>query len=294
MQHTDREAHVIHRLVQWADSQELVRAMLLTSSRANDRAPVDILSDYDVILVVSKVRPFANDETWLHDFGKVLVLFRDKGQMYGLRRHSRLVLYEDGTKIDYTVWPVALLRRVLDEPRLPDALDVGYRVLVDKDNLAHGLKPPTYTAHIPKQPTEKEFQALVEEFWWETIYVAKNLWRDELIQAKYNLDFVMKFQLLRPLLEWRIEIDHNWSLKPGAVGRGLKKLLPSKTWSEFAHTYVGENIDENWDALFKTTALFRRVALEVGDALGYTYPYDLDNRVTSYLQSIKSLELEDL
>jgi aminoglycoside 6-adenylyltransferase len=71
------------------------------------------------------------------------------------------------------------------------------------------------------------------------------------------------------LLEWRIEIDHNWSWKPGAVGRGLKKYLDSRTWGEFANTYVGEDIDENWDALFKTTALCRRIALEVGEAPGY-------------------------
>ena len=285
-----RAADVIHRLVQWADSQPLVRTMVLTSSRANDRAPIDILSDYDVILVVSEIRPFSHDESWLHDFGKVLVLFRDKGQLYGLRTHNRLVLYEDGTKIDYTVWPIALLRRIRDEPRLPNVLDVGYRVLLDKDDLAHGLKPPTYTAHIPERPTEKEFQALVEEFWWETVYVAKNLWRDELIHAKYNLDFVMKWQLLRRLLEWRIEVDHNWSWKPGVAGRGLKKLLDSETWGELASTYVGEDLEENWDALFKTTGLFRRIAIEVGDALGYGYLDDLDEQVTSYLQSIRSLE----
>lgn len=205
-------------------------------------------------------------------------------------RYNRLVLYEDGTKIDYIIWSLALLQRVLDTPRLPDVLDHGYQVLVDKDHLAHGLKPPTYTAYIPKKPTEKEYSALVEEFWWETSYVAKNLWRDELVHAKYNLDFVMKFELLRRLLEWRIEIDHNWSWKPGAVGRGLKKHLDSRTWGELANTYVGADIDENWDALFKTTAPFRRIALEVGNALGYHYPYELDERVTSYLQSTRNLE----
>jgi aminoglycoside 6-adenylyltransferase len=290
MKDVSGEVDVIERLVQWANSQPLVRAMLLESSRASDHAPIDILSDYDVLLVVSDIRSFSQHETWLQDFGKILVLFRDKGQMCGLTNYYRLVLYEDGTKVDYIVWPVALLQRILDEPRLPDVLDHGYQVLVDKDHLASGLKPPTYTAHIPKRPTEKEYRSLVEEFWWETIYVAKNLWRDELIQAKYNLDFVMKFQMLRRLLEWRIEIDHNWSWKPGAFGRGVKKLLDSRTWGEFASTYVGEDIDENWDALFKTTALFRRIAIEVGDALGYSYPYDLDERVTSYLQSIRNVE----
>jgi len=84
--------------------------------------------------------------------------------MYGMRRQHRLVLYEDGTKIDYTVWPVALLRRILNEPGLPDVLDVGYRILVDKDHLAHELKPPTYTAHIPAKPTENEGKKRYDPF----------------------------------------------------------------------------------------------------------------------------------
>jgi len=280
---------VIGRLVQWAENQPRVRAMVLESSRASDRSSVDILSDYDILLVVGDTRPFSRDETWLHDFGKILVLFRDKGRTHELTTCNRLVLYEDGTKIDYIVWPVALLQRVLGAPRLPDLLDQGYQVLVDKDGLASRLKPPTHTAYIPKKPTEKEYAALVEEFWWETIYVAKNLWRDDLVHAKYNLDFVMKFELLRRLLEWRIELDHNWSWKPGAGGGGLKKNLDARTWGELASTYVGASMDENWDALFQTTALFSRSALEVSKALGYRYPYELEERVTSYLQRIRNL-----
>ncbi len=287
---TVREVDVIKRLVRWANGQPLVRAMLLESSRANERAPIDILSDYDVLLVVSDTKPFSQHETWLRDFGNILVTFRDKGQMHGHKTYNRLVLYEDGTKIDYIVWPTALLQRILEEPRLPDLLDHGYRVLVDKDQLTQGLKPPTYIAFIPQRPTEKEYLSLMEEFWWETIYVAKNLWRDELVHVKYNLDFVMKFELLRRLLEWKIEISYNWSWKPGSVGRELKKHLDSRTWDEFASTFVGAEIDENWDALFKTTALFRRVAIEVGNALGYRYPSELDERVTNYLQSIRRLE----
>src|SRR2546430_17483727 len=86
-----REVDVIDRLVQWANSQPLVRAMLLESSRASDRTSIDILSDYDVLLVVSDTRPFLRDESWLQDFGKIVVLFRDKSRMHGLIGYNRLV-----------------------------------------------------------------------------------------------------------------------------------------------------------------------------------------------------------
>jgi aminoglycoside 6-adenylyltransferase len=44
-----QERVVIERLLNWAEHQTLVRAMLLTSSRAIPNAPTDIFSDYDVI-----------------------------------------------------------------------------------------------------------------------------------------------------------------------------------------------------------------------------------------------------
>jgi aminoglycoside 6-adenylyltransferase len=283
------EAEVIARLVHWAEEHPLVCALVLESSRANDQATLDIFSDYDVLLAVPDVRPFVEDESWLSDFGAPLVCFRDSGHIDGFETHNRLVLYEDRTKIDYLIWPTALLRHIAATSRLPDVLDWGYRALVDKDGFTVGLPAPTRTAHIPQPPTEREYQALVEEFWWETIYVAKGLWRDDLIHVKYNLEVVMKLELLCLLLEWRVELDHGWAWKPGIVGRGLKRVLPPDTWAELAATYVGLGIEENWEALFATTALFRRVASEVAAALGYAYPSDLDARVTAYLEEVRSL-----
>jgi len=43
------------------------------------------------------------------------------------------------------------------------------------------MEAPSYQAHIPKRPTQAQYQALVEEFWWSATYVARSLWREELI-----------------------------------------------------------------------------------------------------------------
>jgi len=283
------EDSVVERLVRWAAQLELVRALVLESSRATAQAALDAFSDYDVLVVVSDTRPFVDDDAWLSDFGTPLVMFRDAGQIRGIETCARLVLYEDRTKIDYTVWPVSLLRRLVARRELPDLLDWGYRVLLDKDGLTAGLPAPTHTAHIPSRPTEHEYRALVEEFWWETIYVAKNLWRDDLMQAKYNLDVVIRHDLLRRLLEWRVEADRDWSWKPGVAGRALKQHLAPETWAELEATWVGAGSEENWEALFATTALFRRVAREVGHTLGYDYPQEVDQRVTGYLKEVRDL-----
>jgi aminoglycoside 6-adenylyltransferase len=209
---------------------------------------------------------------------------------YGFEQFAYITQYEDGTKIDFTLWSKGIMERVAGEPSLPDYLDIGYAVLLDKDHLTDGLKPPTYRAYIPSPPSEAEYLRVIEEFFQESTYVAKNLWRDELICMKYNLDHVMKFKLLRRLLEWRVEIDQDWSVKTGAYGRGLKRWLSPGTWEEVESTYIGAGIEANWQALFRTIGLFRRIAIAVGENLRYAYPHDLDERVVHYLQKVKDMD----
>jgi aminoglycoside 6-adenylyltransferase len=91
------------------------------------------------------------------------------------------------------------------------------------------------------------------------------------------------------MLEWRMELDHDWSVPTGALGKGLKKYLPPEIWSQLEETYVGADIDDNWEALFRTMTLFRQVAMEVGGALGYAYPQDLDERVVAYVKQMRQL-----
>jgi aminoglycoside 6-adenylyltransferase len=188
MNNFSNEDDVLRRLIRWAEPQEAIRAVIMTSSRCNPDALTDRFSDYDLILAVRDIHPFFEERTWLGDFGKVLVVYRNPIQLeYACERFAYITQYEDGTKIDFTFWSVELLRRIAGDQKLPDELDVGYAVLLDKDHLTSGLKPPTYRAHIPTPPTETEFRNIVEEFFHEMTYVAKHLCRDDLMPAKYNL-----------------------------------------------------------------------------------------------------------
>jgi aminoglycoside 6-adenylyltransferase len=283
------EADVLGCVTGWAADHPLIRAVILESSRAVGQATLDRFSDYDLLLVVSDVHSFVDDNAWQHFFGEPLVRFGDKAEVLGYETYFRLVLYQDHTKIDFAIWPLALLQRVVERQESTALLDWGYRVLLDKDGLAAALPAPTCTAYIPSKPSEHEYQALIEEFWWETTYVAKHLWRDELILAKYNLEVVMKYELLLPMLEWRMELDHGWTWNPGLLGRGLKRALPPDLWSALERTYVGPGIEDNWEALLAITTLFRRVAQEVGQALGYAYPQEMDCGVSAYLEETRHL-----
>ena len=286
------ESQVTAKLIQWVEGRDAIRAMLLTSTRAIPlpNAPVDDFSDYDVVLFVDDIHPFHEERSWLKDFGEVLVAYWDSIYLdpdFGIEKFGNVTQYTDGLKIDFTLCPLEILRKIVQAPSLPAELDAGYRILLDKDNLTDGIKPPTYKAYIPVPPTNEVYQTMINDFFSDVPYVAKCLLRGELLPAKWCLDYDMKHVYLRPMLEWLMGLLHNWSLPTGWLGKGLKKKLPPDIWSQLEASYTGAETEDNWEALFRTLALFRQVAMEVGEGLGYEYPLDLDRRVTAFVKEMQ-------
>lgn len=286
-----RDDSVVAKLLEWAQARPSIRAMLLTSTRTYPNAVVDALSDYDVILVVPDIQPYHQDRSWLADFGDVLVTYWDpihKSRETDVEIFANVVQYESGLRIDFTLWPIEQARKVAEQEYLPAYLDVGYVILLDKDRLTDRFRPPTHTAYIPKSPTKAEFDEVVEEFYSDVPHVAKCLLRDELMPAKWGLDYDMKHVYLRRMLEWRVELDHEWSVPVGKHGKGLKKRLPESIWAALEATYVGAELEENWEALFETLKLFREVGEQVAVGLGYEFPTDLDRSVRVFLRDYRA------
>lgn len=284
-------SQVLENLIQWAEQQDSIRAMLLTSTRAVPNAAVDRFSDYDVVLITEDIHPFYEDRSWLEDFGEVLVTYWDPiypDPDYGTEKFGNVTQYSDGLKIDFTLSSIQWLQQVVQAPTLPAELDAGYRILLDKDHLTEGIRTPTHTSYIPAVPTEAVYQTAVNDFFTDPPYVAKCLLRGELLPAKWCLDYDMKHVYLRQMLEWKVGLDTNWSVPVGALGKGLKKRLPPDIWSQLENAYAGAGIAENWEALFRTMALYRQVAMEVGERLGYTYPLQLDQSVTAFVKEMQS------
>ena len=81
--------------------RDSVRAMLLTSTRANPQAAVDALPDYDIIMVVPDIRSYYDDRSWLGDFGKVLTTYWDpiyQSPETGIEVFGNVVQYASGLK----------------------------------------------------------------------------------------------------------------------------------------------------------------------------------------------------
>lgn len=282
---------VVSRLVTWAAGRPDVRAVLLTSTRAKP-GTVETLSDYDVVVVVDDIQLYAVDRTWLGAFGEVLVMYQDPVQDphgLGFGQFGTVTQFADGLHIDFTLWPVGLLRQIVTARLLPGDLDDGYQVLYDPDGLAARLHAPTYRVFVPRPPTAAAFAQWVEEFYSDVPYVAKCLWRDELLPARWCLDFDMKHVYLRQMLEWQVATETGWAAPAGGMGKGLKRRLDPELWQALEATYVDGRISANWQSLFDTLALFRRAGQQVAERLGYTFPIDLDERVAALARRIQNL-----
>jgi aminoglycoside 6-adenylyltransferase len=267
---------VLDRVVAWAETEENVRVVVVTSTRAREEGPPDALSDYDVVVALADVDRFDAAAA----YGTPAARWGDEHDVHGTTTFFRGVVYADGVKIDWTLWP-AHVPELVAEHGLTDNLDVGYRVLLDKDGTTARWAQPTQRAHIPRRPTEADYVGLVEEFWWTATYVAKARARDEHFFLRFVLDVDLTHGVLRRMLEWWIETERDWKWKPGAHGRGIERELPRDVAAELTAAH---------GSFDRTVALFRRAALHVGDALGYAYPQYADDAVSAYVDKLRTAE----
>lgn len=263
---------VLARILGWAEAEEAVRVVVLTSTRARDEGPPDDLSDYDVIVALEDFDRFDAAEA----YGTPAARWGDEHDVHGTTTLFRGVVYDDGVKVDWTLWP-ANVPELVAEHGLTDDLDVGYRVLLDKDGTTARWSQPTYRAHTPRRPTEAEYVALVEEFWWSATYIAKARAREEQFFLRFVLDVDVTHGVLRRMLEWLIESGRGWKWRPGAYGRGIERELPPGLADELAATH---------GSFERTVALFRRAARDVGEALGYAYPQYADDAVSACIDKL--------
>lgn len=278
---------LLDRLLDWARRTPDIRTVILTSTRARPEGPPDELSDYDVILAVTDPERFAaGDLAWHAEIGSPLVRWGDEDELLGHPTAFRGVVYDDGEKVDFTIWPHALLEAIAEADRLPEGLDHGYRVLLDPDGRTRSWPEPTFSAYVLRPPSEAEYRAMVEEFWWGTTYLAKALRRGELFfAASFMLEHDLKLIALRTMLEWRIAAEHDWAFAPSVYGRGIERHLDDQERHGLTDTYASFDADDIRRALDATIDLFRRAAIDVAGALGYRYPGEIDERMMALLGS---------
>ncbi len=280
-----KEKEILKEVIEWASKNEEVRTVILTGSRAGRKTDVDLFSDYDIEIGVNDLTDFLKNEEWLSIFGEILTLIRQDDDGFSMR----MVLYKDYVRIDFKVYAATYFGQFAEREELPKHWDNGYYILIDKNGITKSLKPPTHSSFIIKKPTEDEFLFVVNDFWWDTTYVAKSLWRNELYYAKYVLDTIIRVSYLQKMIEWNIGLRHNWEVSTNKNGRFFRRYLSDETWTQLEKTFSGSAMEENWASLSAIIHLFRQLAITIATELHYSYPRKTDVEIGEYLEKIRSL-----
>jgi aminoglycoside 6-adenylyltransferase len=278
------ETEMLDLILDTARGDERIRAVVLNGSRADPAAPRDIFQDFDVVYYVTDVPSFKKDPGWIERFGDRMILQMpedmrdpppkdDEGYAY-------LMQFTDGNRIDLGIYPLTSLEEMLKE---------GLSVcLLDKDGLIGPLPPPSERDYLPEPPTAKAFADCCNEFWWVCPYVAKGLWRGEILYAKFMLEQVVRQQLMK-MLSWHIGIKTGFSCNPGKYGKYFLRYLEPEDWGMLLRTYTDASPEHTWEALFTMGDLFRQVALPIAGCFGFEYPLGDDQRVTAHLGHVRCL-----
>ncbi len=248
---------------------------MLNGSRANPNTIPDIFQDYDIVYLVTELESFKQNPNWIDCFGERMILQcpDDFNTQVATDSYAYLMQFTDGHRIDLT------LRKKQFEP---DSLSV---LLLDKDNSVPPLSPPT--DYLPEAPTSQTFFLCCNEFWWVCPYVAKGLWRNEIIYAQHHLG-ILRSQTLQMLI-WQIAIQTNFKLPLGKLGKHLANHLSPTQHAWLLESYSNAEPAQIWQALFALTKNFRTAALEVAKHFTLEYPIQDDTRVTKHLEHIQTL-----
>jgi len=253
----------------WASGREDVRALLVVGSQARANVPADRWSDLDIVLIVDDPEPYAEDPSWVSEFGRPLLTFLEDTPV---GQRERRVLYETGEDVDFPLFPATALEQLEQSENAAHLLARGYRMLVDRIALGERLSRIAAGAEQPPPPTQHDFTQLASDVWYHALWAAKKLRRGEVFTAKGCLDGYMKARLVT-LLEWHARaVDP--SVDTWHDGRFVERWADPGALAMLEKAYAYYDVRDVARALWETIDLWQGLEEETASRLGFELDLD--------------------
>lgn len=277
------EIYFLLEKITWQDNRIL--ALYMNGSRVNPNVMQDDFQDYDVVFVVTETSSFINDKKWINNFGNPFYFQlpdenpnfpNDKENFYGY-----LVQFDDGVRMDIHI---ETLSHALENIK-NDSL---CKILIDKNNYLPKIPESSDKNYWITKPTEIDFLACCNEFWWCTNNLAKGLWRKEILYVQDMANFVVRKELEK-MLSCKVGIKTDFKVSIGKSAKYISNYLDKEIYENYLKTFFTCDIESAWKSIFLMCDLFEKTALEVTKQFGYTYNFDEAKNAREFLERVYKL-----
>lgn len=263
------ETEMLDLILQTAKTLQ-VKAVAMSGSRTNPKAPKDEFQDYDVVYVVDDLDNLTSDLSWLEQFGKRII----EQEIALDHRHLYLMLFEDGNRIDLTLCPKEYIKEWVDS-------EADYTVLKDEKGLfeSYTTTPQRYWT---SPASAIEFEKTCNEFWWVSTYVVKGICRKQVIYATDHLYGICQQELLK-VLAWQVASNRGVV----DIGKNYKYLfnyLPTEKGKEFSNLLDFSSVEKLTQSLFATVQLFHQEAQSLAQKMGFDYDMEVAEKTIEYAE----------
>ena len=261
------ETEMLDVILKTAETLQVV-TVAMSGSRTDTKAPKDEFQDYDVVYVVDDLDTLTRDLAWLHQFGTRNI------EQHNILGHRRLylMLFEDGNRIDLTLCPIEHMQERVDS-------EAGFIVLEDEKGLFEAYLPNPKRYWIAP-PSEEEFTASCNEFWWVSAYVVKGICRKQVIYATDHLYGICQQELLK-ILAWQVASDRG-VVDIGKNYKYLFQYLHTEKEKEFSALLDLSSLDKITQSLFATMQLFHQEAQSLAQKMGFKYEKEVADKMMRY------------
>lgn len=263
------ETEMLDLILQTAKTLQ-VKAIAMSGSRTNPKAPKDEFQDYDVVYVVDDLDNLTSALSWLDLFGKHII----EQEVTLAHRRLYLMLFEDGNRIDLTLCPKDHIQEWVDS-------EAGFTVLEDPEHLFEPYSP-NIERYWTNPASQTDFEKVCNEFWWVSAYVVKGICRNQLIYATDHLYSICQQELLK-VLAWQVAADKG-TVDVGKNYKYLFNYLPAEKEKEFSSLLDFSSIDKITQSLFATMQLFHREAQFLAKKMSFDYDKEVAEKMIEYAE----------
>ena len=276
----DRFMNIKEKLLALAKDDEDIKAIVLIGSSTRDTVKADEYSDLDVVIATEK------PEGWLYGdcpkkLGSVKISFVEPTLGGGKERR---MLYDGSLDVDMIVFTPEQFKKAIREGVASWVMNRGYEILYDAEGFSTLLEEHISHELKPTDLAEPEFNNMVNDFFFHTVWASKKILRGELWTAKMCIDAYLKNYLLKMIEMYSVSKYHAdvWH-----DGRFLDRWAEKEILSDLEKCFAPYDREDMVSALLATLDLFCRLASQTAEIKGYKYPIEAENYTKFLLEEAK-------